>query len=232
DDVAVVALLVGAGLELGGVGAGGGLGDAEGLQPELARGDARQILLLLPLAEVPEHRAQGVNLSVAGGGVAALLVDGLENGAAGRDRQPRAAVLLRDQGTQVAGLGQRIDELERVGTLVVELHPVGVGILLADPPHPLADVGKPWIERDGDGVLTVSHAACFLSCVCCCCCPGETGSLAIALSPGRSSHFTSVSGTASSNLGQRVNKAFRAHLPSMRASWWPRKKWMPVPKAR
>ena len=56
DDVAVVALAHRAGLELGGVGAGGRLGDAEGLQPQFARGDARQILLLLLRAAVPQQR--------------------------------------------------------------------------------------------------------------------------------------------------------------------------------
>ena len=65
DDVAVVALLHGAGLELGGVGAGGRLGDAEGLQPQLAARDARQVALLLLGAAVPQQRAHDVHLRVA-----------------------------------------------------------------------------------------------------------------------------------------------------------------------
>src|SRR5262249_56051665 len=36
-------------------------------------------------------------------------------------------------------------------------------------------------------------------------------------------------GTASSNCGQRLKSASSAHFVSMRASWWPRQKWMPVP---
>ena len=83
DDVAVVALLVGARLELGGVGAGGRLGDAERLQPQLAGRDARQVLLLLLGVAVPQHRAHDVHLRVAGAGVAAELVDLLQDRAAG-----------------------------------------------------------------------------------------------------------------------------------------------------
>ena len=157
DDVAVVALLVGARLELGGVGAGGGLGDAEGLQPERARGDARQVLLLLRGVAVPQHGAHRVHLGVAGRRVAARLVHGLQDGAARRQRQPGAAELLRDQRAEIAGLGQRIDELGRVGALVVELDPVGIGELLADVPHPIADLAPAGIEGDGDCFCSVAH---------------------------------------------------------------------------
>ena len=157
DDVAVVALLVGARLELGGVGAGGRLGDAEGLQAQRARGDARQILLLLGGIAVPEHRAHGVHLGVAGRRVAARLVHGLEDRAARRQRQAGAAVLLGDQRAEIAGLGQRLDELGRVGAVVIELHPVGIGKLIADVPHALADLAPAGIEGDGDGFSSVAH---------------------------------------------------------------------------
>ena len=158
DDVAVVALFLGAGLELGGVGAGGGLGDAEGLQAQRARGDARQVLLLLGGIAVPEHGAHGVHLGVAGRRVAAGLVDGLEDGAAGRQRQAGAAVLLGDQRAEVAGLGERGDELGGVGAVVVELHPVGVGKLLADAPHALADLVPAGIEGDGRRPVGLGHS--------------------------------------------------------------------------
>ena len=91
DDVAVVALLLGARLELGGVGAGGGLGDAEGLQAQRARGDARQILLLLRGVAVPQHRAHGVHLGVAGRRVAA----GSRGWSRGWRRRPTAAARRR-----------------------------------------------------------------------------------------------------------------------------------------
>ena len=159
DDVAVVALLLGARLELGGVGAGGRLGDAEGLQAQRARGDARQVLLLLRGAAVPQHRAHGVHLGVAGRRVAAGLVHGLEDGAAGRQRQAGSAVLLRDQRAEVAGLGERVDELGWVGACVVELHPVGVGELIADAPHALADVAPAGIEGDGDRFSSIAHVS-------------------------------------------------------------------------
>ena len=159
DDVAVVALLLGPRLELGGVGAGGGLGDAEGLQPQRAGGDARQVFLLLRRIAVPQHRAHRVHLGVAGRRVAARLVHGLQDGAAGRQRQPGAAVLLRDQRAEIAGLGEGIDELGRVGALVVELDPVGIGELLADVPHALADLVPAGIEGDRDGSL------CFPTCL-------------------------------------------------------------------
>ena len=157
DDVAVVALLVGARLELRGVGAGGRLGDAERLQAQRAGGDPRQVLLLLRLAAVPQHGAHGVHLRVAGRRVAALLVDRLEDGAGGRQRQPGAVVLLRDQRAEIAGLRQRGDELGRIGVLVVELQPVLVGKPLADALHALADLVPAGIEGDGDGVAALGH---------------------------------------------------------------------------
>src|SRR5262249_22061351 len=98
DDIAVVALLVRARLELGGVGTGGGLGDAEGLQPQLARGDAWQISALLGGAAVPQHGTHGVHLRMTGGRIATPLVDGLQDGAATRDGQAGAAVLLWNEG--------------------------------------------------------------------------------------------------------------------------------------
>jgi hypothetical protein len=48
--------------------------------------------------------------------------------------------------------------------------------------------------------------------------PETTGNRSIAFRPGRLRHFTSDSSTASVNFGQRRNKDFSAHLPSMRAS--------------
>ena len=66
DDVAV-AVLAGEGLDARGLGAGVGLGDAEGLQAQLAGGDAWQVALLLLVVAVPEERAHDVHLGVGGG---------------------------------------------------------------------------------------------------------------------------------------------------------------------
>ena len=148
DDIAVVALLLRARLELGGIGAGGRLGDAEGLQPEFARGDARQVLALLRLAAVPEHRAHGVHLRVAGGGIARAVVDRLQHRTGGGEGQPRAAVLLGDQRREVAGLGQSLDEPGWVVPGMIELHPILVGETVADAPHTFADVSPAGIEGD------------------------------------------------------------------------------------
>ena len=95
----------------GGVGAAGRLGDAEGLQPQFAGGDLRQVFLLLLRRAVPQDGAHGVHLRVAGGAVAALGVDLLQDRRGRRERQAGAAVFLGDQRGEVAGLGQRVDEL-------------------------------------------------------------------------------------------------------------------------
>src|SRR3989441_9479276 len=64
---------------------------------------------------------------VASGGV-----DGLEDQPASRDAEPGAAVLLGDEGGQIAGLGQVVDEGLGILTLGVERAPVLAGVALAD----------------------------------------------------------------------------------------------------
>ncbi len=157
-DVAVVALLVGPRLELRRIRARGRLGHAERLQPQLARGDARQILLLLRLVAVPQHRAHRVHLRMARRGIARAVVDRLQHGAGGADRQSRAAVLLRNQRAEIAGLRQRGDELGRIRRLVIVLHPIGIGKPLADARHALANVLPAGIDGDGDGFGFAAHA--------------------------------------------------------------------------
>ena len=71
DDVMVVALAPRRGAQRKRVGARRRLGDAEGLQAQFAAGDLRQIALFLRGAAVPQDRAHGVHLRVAGGAVAA-----------------------------------------------------------------------------------------------------------------------------------------------------------------
>src|SRR5437588_504653 len=53
---------------------------------------------------------------------------------------PAAAVLLRDEPGQEAGLGQRLHELGRVGALAVERPPVLAGKFRAQRPHRLANL--------------------------------------------------------------------------------------------
>src|SRR5581483_777726 len=104
DDV-LVALLNGARLEAGRLRPGVRLGDAEGLQAQLAAGDGRQIGLLLILGAVLEDRAHGVHLGVGGGGIAAGVIDLLQDDGRLGDAQAGALVLGRDERAQPAGLG-------------------------------------------------------------------------------------------------------------------------------
>jgi hypothetical protein len=109
-DVAAVDAL-GRRLDPGRVRADGRLGDAEGLEPELARRDAREVAPLLFLRAVPQDRAHHVHLGVARAAVTAGGVDLLENHAGGRQRETRAAVLLGDQRRKPTIGGERLDEL-------------------------------------------------------------------------------------------------------------------------
>src|SRR5882762_399606 len=125
-----------------GVRAGRGLGDAEGLQPQLALRDLRQILFLLRLAAVPQHRAHGVHLRVAGGAVRAALLDFLENRGGRGELQARAAVLLGDEAGEPARLGERAHELGGVAPLAVGLAPVFHGEARAKLRHGIADFAQ------------------------------------------------------------------------------------------
>jgi hypothetical protein len=140
DDVAV-ALLHGRGLDPGGVGAGGGLGDAHRLQAQFAAGDPGQVLALLRLAAVTQQRAHVVHLAVAGAGVAAAAVDFFHDHRGLGQAQAGAAVFLRDQRGHPAGLGERVDEFGGVAARLVDLAEVGVGKLRAQVAHRVADVG-------------------------------------------------------------------------------------------
>jgi len=73
----------GEGGDAGGVGAGGRLRDAEGLQADLAAGDLRQIAFLLLGRAMLEDGAHGVHLGVAGAAVAAGAMDLFQHRSAG-----------------------------------------------------------------------------------------------------------------------------------------------------
>ncbi len=98
-----------------------------------------QIALLLRGAAVPQQRAHGVHLRVAGGAVAAGGVDLLHDRGGRRQRQPAAAVFLRDQRGEEARLGQRRDEFGRIAALAVERAPVLAGKFRAQRAHRFAD---------------------------------------------------------------------------------------------
>jgi hypothetical protein len=93
----VVAAVFCAGLQLGRIGTGGRLGDAERLQPELPGGDAGKVFLLLRLTAMTQQRTHDVHLSMAGAGVASGSVDFLQRRRGSAQRQSEPAELFRDQ---------------------------------------------------------------------------------------------------------------------------------------
>ena len=74
-DYVMVTLAHRARRQVGRVRAGLWLGDAEGLQPELAARNLRQVLLFRLSRAVPEERPHGVQLGMCGTGVAPTPVD-------------------------------------------------------------------------------------------------------------------------------------------------------------
>ena len=75
--------------------------------------------------------------------------------AAAGERQAGAAVFLRDQRGEIAGLGERGDELGGIAALGIQLAPVFAGKAGAELAHFLADLGV----RVGLG--RVVHAYCL-----------------------------------------------------------------------
>src|SRR5690606_13030143 len=138
DDV-LVALLHRRGLDLGGVGAGGRLGHAHGLQAQLAAGQLWQVIALLLLTAVPQQGEHVVHLSVHGAGVAAAAVHLLENDGGFGQAQARSAVLFRNHRRQPAGFGQRSDEGLGKALLLVDLAPVLGGELGTERAHAFTD---------------------------------------------------------------------------------------------
>src|SRR2546426_2796869 len=107
-----------------GVGAGRGLGDAEGLQAQLAFRDLGQVFSFLRLAAMAQHRPHRVHLRVAGGAVRAASLYLLENRRCRGELQARTAVLLGDEAGEPARLGERAHELRGIVALAVRLAPV------------------------------------------------------------------------------------------------------------
>ncbi|MNU32866.1 hypothetical protein D3C71_214190 [compost metagenome] len=139
DDVTVAALDRG-GLDLGGVGAGGGFGHAHGLQAQFAGGDARQVLALLGFGAVAQQRAHVVHLAVAGAGIAAAAVDLFHDDRGFGQAQARAAIFLGNQRRQPARFRQGSDEVFGIAAFFVDLAEVFGGKLGAKVAHGFADV--------------------------------------------------------------------------------------------
>src|SRR5690606_12000360 len=145
DDV-VVAVAHGGRLQPSRVGAGVGLGDAEGLQAQLAAGDLRQVAALLLLRRMAQQAAH-VHLAVAGAGRAARAVDLLDDHRRLGHTQSEAAVLLGNQRAEVPRGDHLIDELGRVFPGLVLLAPVLPRKALAHFPHPAAQFIVSWLGR-------------------------------------------------------------------------------------
>ena len=123
------------GLELRRVGAGGGLGHRHRLHAQLAARDLGEIGPLLVRRSVPQHASHDIHLAVHRAGKGARAADLLENDRRLGDRQPRAAVLLRNECREPAGLGQRLHERVGISAFLVDLAPV----FAAEAPAQLAD---------------------------------------------------------------------------------------------
>ena len=128
--------------EAEGIGAAGRLGDAEGLEAQAPGGDLGQVAVLLGRAAVTQDGAHGVHLGVARGTIAARGVDLFQDRPPGVQGQAAAAVLLGDEGGQVAGLGEGLNELRGIGPLAVKRAPIGAGKALAQRPDGVPDVLK------------------------------------------------------------------------------------------
>ena len=76
--------------------------DDEGLQAQLSRRDPGQVVFLLLFRTMPQDRAHGVHLGVAGACVATGLVDRLQDHRAASHRKAGPAIFLGDERCQIA----------------------------------------------------------------------------------------------------------------------------------
>ena len=92
-------------------------------------------------------------------------VDGLEDVGGGAEAEPGAAVFLGDEHAEVAGLGERADELGGIGALGVEAAPILAGKLGAQAGDGVADLGigrqprRGMVHRSFLGRVAASGAA-------------------------------------------------------------------------
>src|SRR5690606_13192622 len=125
--------------DLGGVSAGGRLGNTHGLQAQLAAGQLGQVVALLLFAAVTQQGEHVVHLAVHGAGVAAAAVHLLEDDRGFSKAQARSAVLFRNHRRQPAGFGQRSNEGLGKALLLVDLAPVFSGEVGTERAHAFTD---------------------------------------------------------------------------------------------
>jgi hypothetical protein len=115
----VRAILLGPRLELSRIRSCRRLRHTEGLQPQFAGRDLRQIALLLLLAAVPQQCSHDVHLRMARTRHASRRVDLFQDHCGRAQRQARSAVFFRNKRRQKPGIGQRLDEIRRVAAHVI-----------------------------------------------------------------------------------------------------------------
>src|SRR5579862_2110849 len=125
-DYIVVACAPGEGFDFGSFRAGVGFRHSEGLQPEFARSDTRQVAALLFLVPMLEQRRHRVHLGVAGGGVAPGMIYLLENYRTVEHRKSGPAIFLRNERGKPSGFAERAHEFLGIGVALVTLAPVVV----------------------------------------------------------------------------------------------------------
>ena len=145
----IIPVAHGRGANAGGIGATGGLGYTEGLQPQPAGGDIRQKALFLFIAAVSQQGAHGVHLGVAGAAVAATAVNFFQHRAGGPERQAAATVFLGDQYRQIARRGQRPDKLCGVVPPGVQRAPVAPPVAGAQSRHRRANIREVQLDSHG-----------------------------------------------------------------------------------
>ncbi len=89
---------------------------------------------------MPEQGPHRIHLRMAGGAVAAIGVNLLQNGRGHAERQARPAIFLRNQGAEQPRLRQRIDKFRRIGAFAVLLPPVAAGKAFAELADRLANL--------------------------------------------------------------------------------------------
>jgi hypothetical protein len=139
-DHPLIAVAHGGAADAAGIRTGRRLGHAERLQAQRSGRDLWQVARLLLRRAMPQDGAHRVDLSVAGGAVAAGLLNLFENGSGGGKAETAAAILRRDQSGEKARFGQRADKRVRIGALVIERPPIVSRKVCTQRTHRRADV--------------------------------------------------------------------------------------------
>ena len=116
------------------------LGHAKGLQAQLAPRNRRQILGFLRRRTMAQQRAHHIHLRMRRRAIAAAGVDLFQYRAGRRQRQARAAKLLRNQRRKPALSCQRLHEFNGIGAGLVLRPPIFAGEASAEFRHCGADI--------------------------------------------------------------------------------------------